>query len=448
MQTATTPKHSPALARTAGFFLFLSLATGVEGFLFAYRQEQATVASAKTAAQAERIRARLEGELGAVTMLGNGLASYWTIRRDFPAAETRDILAGLYPHSQHVRSFAAVVDYRVAYVFPQDDNGQAVGFDYRGQPGQWPLIRRSVETHTPVLAVAPPPTPGLAYWVPVYAGDKPLGVLSVLIDNASLFAAAGLTQAGDYQYALRAQKAPGQGGETILGADGLFGDPAAATTDIAVPGGHWRLAAKHATPPPTQPTAADVFRAFGWLFAGLFAIQSVALAGLKRKLSDLAFYDALTGLPSRHLFLDRLKQMIRRAKRNRGNFSVLFISLDGARPVHGRQIGDMMLAGIGKRLIGAIRHCDTVTRWGGSEFLILLDACPLDQAKLIAENLRHKIELPVSYGQRELRVGASIGLATYPEDGHSLTTLLKAADKRMLEDRGRRNGKPQESPPM
>ena len=97
----------------------------------------------------------------------------------------------------------------------------------------------------------------------------------------------------------------------------------------------------------------------------------------------------------------------------------------------------MMLAGIGKRLLGSIRHCDTVTRWEGDEFLILLDACPPEQAKPIAENLRHKIELPVSYGDNELRIGASIGLATYPEDGHSLAALLKIAEARMREDKSR-----------
>ncbi len=183
-----------------------------------------------------------------------------------------------------------------------------------------------------------------------------------------------------------------------------------------------------------------IVRSLGWLFSGLFAAQSVALLKLKRQLSDLALYDRLTGLPNRPLFLDRLKQMIRRTKRNKGNFSVLFVSLDEFKAINdsqGEKVGDMMLAGIGKRLIGAIRHCDTVTRWGGDEFLILLDACPLDQATLIATNLRHKIELPVPYGKAELRVSASIGLATYPGDGHSLGTLLKVAAARMLKDKGR-----------
>ena len=232
----------------------------------------------------------------------------------------------------------------------------------------------------------------------------------------------------------------GFGMEMILGQAGLFDDPSAYVAETALPGGGLRLAVK-----PTASPAAEnwigLLRGLGWLFAALFAAQSVALLKLKRKLSGLALYDILTGLPSRHLFLDRLKQTIRRAKRNRGNFSVLFVSLNDFKSinsVHGEKVGDMMLAGIGKRLLSSIRHCDTVTRWGGDEFLVLLDACPLDQAKLIAENLRHKTGLPVSYGGNELRVSASIGLATYPVDGHSLAALLKIAEARMREAKSRR----------
>jgi len=206
---------------------------------------------------------------------------------------------------------------------------------------------------------------------------------------------------------------------------------------IAIPGGNWRLAVKSVI----EPTAESwplLFRVLGWLFAALFATLAVASWTLNRKLQDQALYDRLTGLPSRHLFLDRLKQVIRRTRRNQRNFSILFINLIDFKSVnesHGIKVGDMMLAGIGKRMIGFIRHCDTVTRWGGDEFLILLDDCPHDQANVLAENLRHQIELPVYCGEHKLRIGPSIGIATFPDHGHSLTALLKVANGRMVKDK-------------
>jgi len=446
MQTNQTTDPSPHLARLAGLLLFLGLGGGLEWLLFEYAQAQAAGQKAQTAAHSDKIRARLEGELNAVAVLSQCLGGYWTVRRDFPSPdEARGILAEHYRRSHHVRSFAIADDYRIAQVFPQDDQKQALGLDYREQAELWPSIRRSVETHSPVLEEPSLPTLAMTYRVPLFVDGQFRGLLSTLIDGASLLAADGFAH-DEYQYALKTE--PGPGGKTILGEDGLFNDPEAMVTDIAALGVDWPLAVK-SRPSPGAAAGLGMARALGWLLAGLFAAQSAALLRLNRKLSGLALYDRLTGLPSRHLFLDRLKQMLRRTKRNRGNFSVLFANLNDFKAInhaHGEKVGDMMLAGIGKRLIGSIRHCDTVTRWGGDEFVILLDACPLDQAKLIAENLRHKIELPVSYGETELRISAAIGLATFPEDGHSLAALLKVADARMRKDKGRRKGN--QNPPL
>ncbi len=438
MQTFTPIKSSFVRAGFIGIFVFLAAEACMEWVFFEYRQEQAASLKAKTLLQGEMIRARLEGEFNTVVFLSNGLAAYLAVGRD--SAETRDILSSVFLQSRHVRSFAVAAGYRLAYVFPQDANAKPIGYDYRDQPNQWPSIQRSIETRAPFLE-GPSPGEGLTYRAPIFSKGQYWGLLSTVIDYSSLLSAAGIDRSsGEYQYALRSLTERGTNGEMILGDAGLFADPAAQVTMVTIPGGTWSLAVK----PLSSPTAGswlNFSRGFGWLFAGLFAAQAIALMKLKRDLSDVTLYDRLTGLPGRPLFLDRLKQMIRRTKRNRGNFSVLYVDLDGFRSINekkGSKVGDMMLAGFGKRLIGSIRHCDTVTRWGGDEFLVLLDACPFDHAKTIAENLRHKIELPVAYGEQMLRIGASIGLATYPADGHSLKALLEAAEARMTEDKSRR----------
>lgn len=442
MRTDMSAKPSPFLTRSIGLFLFLGMGIGVEWFFYHYSQEQAAFQKTSSMMLGEKIRARLEGELNAVAITSNALADYWAVRRAAPnAEEAQEFLAGAYRHGRHIRSFAIATDTRITQVFPQDDETLATGLDYREQPKLWPLLQHCIETHAPILVRAPPPAQGMGYWVPIYVEGQFWGLLGTHIDDASLIRAAGLAQTGEeYLYALRARKESGADGDMILGQAGLFGDPKAYVADLGIPGGSLKLAVKPAASA-EKANGTDYLRGLGWLFAALFAAQTVALLKLRRKLSSLALYDPLTGLPSRHLFLDRLKQTIRRTKRSRGNFSVLFVNLNDFKSintVHHAKVGDMMLAGIGKRLLDSIRHCDTVTRWGGDEFLILLDACPLDQANLIAENLRHKIELPVSYGDNELRIGAAIGLATYPEDGHSLASLLKIADARMREEKSRR----------
>lgn len=253
----------------------------------------------------------------------------------------------------------------------------------------------------------------------------------------ALFLAAGITQTGEEcQCALRVMD-----NTKSLRNTGLFRDPEAKVADIAAnTTSAWRLTMKSGGSPGIVAWP-NVIRGLGWLFAALFAAQSAFLLMLRRKLSTLALFDPLTGLPGRPLFLDRVKQTIRRCKRNHGNFSVVSIILDDisfADNVQGGKVRDMMLEGISKRLLGSVRYCDTVTRWKNDSFLVLLDACQSDQARFIAENLRYKIELPVSYGKTELRASASIGIASYPEDGRSLAALLKAANVRMLSDRGLR----------
>lgn len=184
-----------------------------------------------------------------------------------------------------------------------------------------------------------------------------------------------------------------------------------------------------------------IYRCAAWLLAALCATLCLNLFRLNRKLADVAPHDLLTGLPGRHLFIDRMRQMIRHTKRNSGRCSILFVNLrhlDDINRQHGQKVGSMMLAGIAKRLQGSIRHCDTVTRWSDDRFMILLDSCPGKQATMIADDFRHKIELPVAYGECELRVRASIGSATYPEDGRSLAALFKAAESRTSRDANHR----------
>ncbi|MFZ4701519.1 MAG: sensor domain-containing diguanylate cyclase [Candidatus Methylumidiphilus sp.] len=442
MQTITTPTGRPIQCWVVGILLFLALGLASEWQLYELRQEQAAERKAAQTMHLEAISNRLEGELNAVLYLSNGVSGHWAISKEVSNNDgTHKFFTDVFRLSRHVRSFAIAEGSRISFAYPPDDDGQVIDYDFKNQASQWPLLQHGIDSHTPLLTWSDNPARRLAYLIPIFKEGQFWGLLSTLIDESSLFSAAGLSpNSAAYEYALRGKNTVEPHERPMLGSASLFDEPEALVSSIAIPGGRWQLAIK-----PVANATTDIWplmpHLLGWAFAALFSAMTLKLMALNRKLSDMALYDRLTGLPSRHLFLDRLKQVIRRTKRNHGNFSILFINLNEFKSInemHGAKVGDMMLAGIGQRIIGFIRHCDTVTRWDGDEFLILLDDCPHDQATIIAANLRHQIELPVYCGEHKLRIGASIGLATFPDDGHSLSALLKSASTKMAKDKGLR----------
>jgi diguanylate cyclase (GGDEF)-like protein/PAS domain S-box-containing protein len=159
---------------------------------------------------------------------------------------------------------------------------------------------------------------------------------------------------------------------------------------------------------------------------------------LQERLERLAHYDPLTALPNRALFFDRLEGAVARARREDRRFALLFVDLDGFKAVndhHGHDAGDYLLFEIARRLRAAIRDSDTAGRMGGDEFTILLDtiAQPEDAAAVadkIHLSLTEPIEIPAGV---RVRVGASIGIAVFPDDGQDGEAILKAADSAMYE---------------
>jgi PAS domain S-box/diguanylate cyclase (GGDEF) domain len=157
---------------------------------------------------------------------------------------------------------------------------------------------------------------------------------------------------------------------------------------------------------------------------------------LQEKLERLAHYDSLTGLPNRTLFFDRLDGAVARAKREGRRFALLFLDLDGFKAVndsYGHDAGDYLLFELGKRLRASIRDSDTAGRMGGDEFTVLLEniSHPED-ATAVAEKIRAAICAPAALPEGTLvTVGASIGIAVFPEDGEDGEAVLKAADSAM-----------------
>ena len=153
------------------------------------------------------------------------------------------------------------------------------------------------------------------------------------------------------------------------------------------------------------------------------------------QIEHLAYHDALTGLPNRQLFLDRLDVAIASAHRSGGQLGVFFLDLDRFKLINdslGHSVGDKLLQVVSRRMRTLLRDDDTVTRLGGDEFTILVPTVEhVDDATAVARRVREALKLPIVIDGRELFVSASIGISLYPNDGDDADTLLRNADTAM-----------------
>jgi diguanylate cyclase (GGDEF)-like protein/PAS domain S-box-containing protein len=158
-----------------------------------------------------------------------------------------------------------------------------------------------------------------------------------------------------------------------------------------------------------------------------------------------AYHDALTGLPNRLLFRDRIEIALAHSKRHRTAAAVMFLDLDHFKLVNdslGHTVGDALLQEVGTRLVLSIRADDTVARMGGDEFTVLLtDVKEPGSPAIVGQKLLDAISQPMVIEGHELYVTTSIGIARSPEDGSDAETLLKRADGAMYraKEAGRNN---------
>ncbi len=153
------------------------------------------------------------------------------------------------------------------------------------------------------------------------------------------------------------------------------------------------------------------------------------------ELFHLATHDGLTGLANRSLFLERLRHCMAQAQRDASPFGLLNLDMDGLKPIndeYGHRAGDAALRELAQRIRQASRESDTVARLGGDEFGIILSrVADADGALAHAQRLTQHIDQPFAFEDREIRLGASIGVAVFPHDGAELDVLLERADQAM-----------------
>jgi len=159
----------------------------------------------------------------------------------------------------------------------------------------------------------------------------------------------------------------------------------------------------------------------------------------EERIHRLAYYDPLTDLANRSLFMEQLRLEMRHADDNRGAVALIYLDLDNFKPVNdtlGHEAGDILLKEVALRLNSCVRSSDTVARMGGDEFTIILgDQKSAAKARSFGEHVASQVvsalQEPVAIQGQEFRVTASVGVAVYPEHGSDVSELLRNADKAM-----------------
>ncbi len=195
-----------------------------------------------------------------------------------------------------------------------------------------------------------------------------------------------------------------------------------------------------------EDTAAPIRDWGGRVIGAVIVFHDVGVArALSLRMSYLAQHDFLTELPNRMLLNDRLMQAIIAARRNAKSLAVLFMDVDRFKQVNdslGHLVGDQLLQSIARRLVSSVRDSDTVSRYGGDEFVVLLsEVAHAGDVVISARKIVAALDQPHRIADTDLRITVSVGISVYADDGTDAETLLKNADMALIHAKTRGPGK-------
>ncbi|WP_353632802.1 EAL domain-containing protein [Pseudomonas vranovensis] len=418
------------------------------GRLDVQRQESEVIANAS--ARLSGVRAALEAQLRSAFGETEGIAQLISADGQITPEHFHDMARQAIASVPHIRHISIAPGDEVIDVYPLHGNQSLIGVDYRHLPAQYPLLQRAREHYSPVLAG---PLQlyqggrGLIYRRPVFLkGHKGVklywGNVSIVADIDRLLSAAGLDLDPGFELALRGADGQGAVGGMIWG-DPLLFERHPVTVNVDVPGGLWQLAASPLGGWPSMSLFASPLFLFALTCTGLFSLfvaqlnRSNHLINLRNRelkqsqaqLERLAHYDAITGLPNRLLFQQRLCSAIVDTE----SLAVLLLDIDGFKQVNdslGHHMGDLLLQQATARFARMIGPGDCVCRLGGDEFAFFLVGTESSCVARV-QGLLQTLQQPFELNGNTALVTGSIGLAWYPAHGYSDDELLRHADTAM-----------------
>ncbi len=389
-------------------------------------------------AEAAEIRAALGERLTQNINLARGLRAFVMANPNLGDPERFDILLReFYVQGEDIKNIGVAPDNEISHVYPVEGNEGAIGLRYAELPEQYAAVELAMETRESVLAGPVDLVQGgrgMIDRTPVYLPDgRYWGVVSLVLDVDSMIDSVIAEVDGfGLDWAVRTVANDISPERYVGGRVTVFDDPTAVLT-MAVPNGSWELAVR-----PTVPAGGNAlliaFQAFAVVLAAAISALVFDRNRDRWRTRMLALHDDLTGLANRRRLEARAERACVAARRDGHPVSIAYVDLDDFKPIndaYGHQAGDEVLRTVARRLGGLVRSTDTIARVGGDEFVVLLPETRPADARKRAEEFVASIELPVRYHGHDLRVGASFGVASYPDDGDSFDALLAHADSEM-----------------
>ena len=447
MQRLHDKSMAVSFAVVAAMLVFLVTIVSTETILH-FRAAEATSQKAGAAlAFASELRARTDRELNSALYLSSGIVGYLSARNDpTDRDELKRVLAAVYSDGPHIRNLTLAIGLTIAEVHPLAGNEAVIGRNYQDLPAQWPSVRRAIESRSVVLTGPVKLVQGgtgLIYRRPIFINDQYWGLLSTVIDIPSLLKAVlkGLDEER-FEFAVRIDEQEGAGGGMLLGNPALLTETGTVQLEAPMPIGRWIYAVRATGT--DSPALTWAIRGLGWVMAILASWGVVTVLRQRRELSRLAGFDSLTNLPNRRLFDDRLEQSLRRRQRNgAGQVAIVFIDLNDFKSIndlYGHRAGDRVLQVIAARIREEVRLGDTVSRWAGDEYVLIIEDTSAELVALLIERLRQRIEAPFDANGLELAIGAAFGAAFYPDEAATSAAMLDLADKRMYQNKAEAKG--------
>lgn len=393
------------------------------------------------------VRMTVDDEMQSMLGFTSGLSAYLSIRsKKLDEPELQALLAKIYANTKHIKYFSIAEGYEVRYIYPLQGNETLLGVNFKSQPNRWPLVERV--SRTGQTALAGPVNLlqggwGMPYRVPIMVNGKYWGMLSATIDAMSFFETIE-TKVYRPGFSLGIKGVDGKGlqGDMIWGDDSLFTQSESLLQLIDIPDGQWAIGIRQ-HPDGSAETLRWRIRAISFVLSAIAALLLYLLINNHAQLAEQAMHDSLTQLPNRKLFIEKAQTALSSTSRQaRTQSALLFADLDGFKAIndaYSHKAGDAVLQAVAQRIRHIVRPHDTVTRWGGDEFIILLTQITPEGLQHITERLRSAVEQPIAYQGHLLQVGLSIGYAIYPDQAQDFDQLIQLADQQMYtEKQGRK----------
>ncbi|WP_083651694.1 diguanylate cyclase domain-containing protein [Photobacterium proteolyticum] len=363
--------------------------------------------------------------------------------------ENWTIIAGkLLGKAHYVRNVGLAPDNIITHVYPLEGNEAAIGFDFRTRPEQFKTVMFAKELQSVYVAGPVELVQGgtaIIARYPIFS-DYPTkgnywGSVSVVMNYEKILDDSGLSTFEGAEISLRKQRLDGSIGDVFYGKASIF-DDSDMEFPINLPSGKLLLAAnfqlrniEH-----IQFTEA-VVRSLGG-FVALICYFSVALLYRNYKSAHKdSLHDELTRIPNRRFIITLLERLMAPAD-NKQPFALLYIDLNGFKLVNdnlGHEAGDELLKYVANRLVDTVRASDTVSRFGGDEFMVVLrGVTKQEQVRKIVKHIYQSVESdPLIWYDNKIQPSLSIGYSLYHGQDISIQQLFASADKYMYEQKKR-----------